>query len=144
MLVQETIADKFIEGVKSIFEGIGAKMGSSPQDMATSHGPVVDKVQFERIMSYIEKGKTSARLISGGKRLGTQGCFIEPTLFVNPSPDSPIWKEEIFGPVLTVKTFKTEEEAIALANDTLYGLAGELLSAASVVPPLLVMEEEEK
>lgn len=102
-------------------------MGGSPQDMSTSHGPVVDKLQFERIMSYIEKGKKSAQLLTGGKRIGTKGCFIEPTLFVNPSADSPIWNEEIFGPVLTVKTFKTEDEAIELANHSLYGLAGEPL-----------------
>lgn len=101
-------------------------MGPSPLEMTTQHGPVVDKQQFDRIMSFIEAGKSSATLLHGGNRIGSKGCFIEPTLFLNPSSDSRIWKEEIFGPVLTVKTFKTEEEAIELANDTDYGLAGKL------------------
>lgn len=99
-------------------------MGSDPSEMSTQHGPVADKLQFDRIMSYIEKGKQSAQLLTGGGRVGSKGCFIEPTLFLNPTNDSPIWREEIFGPVLTVRTFKTEEDAIRLANDTSYGLAG--------------------
>lgn len=124
--MEESIADKFLAAAKAIFDSTGAQMGSSPQEMSTSHGPVVDKLQFDRIMSYIDKGKASAQLLTGGKRLGSKGCFIEPTLFVNPDPQSPIWKEEVFGPVLTVRTFKTEEEAIAMANDSIYGLAGKV------------------
>lgn len=93
--------------------------------MATQHGPIVDKLQYDRIMSYIEKGKASATLLTGGKRKGSKGCYIEPTLFVDPAFDSPVWREEIFGPVLTMKTFKAEAEAIELANDTEYGLACE-------------------
>lgn len=122
--MEESIATKFLNAAKAVFDGIGAQMGSSPLELATSHGPVVDKLQFDRIMSYIEEGKTSAQLLTGGKRLGSKGCFIEPTIFVNPDPQSPIWKEEVFGPVLTVRTFKTEEEAIIMANDSIYGLAG--------------------
>ncbi|KAG6357230.1 hypothetical protein INS49_015108 [Diaporthe citri] len=123
VLVEESIATKFLAAAKATFDGIGAQMGSSPLELSTSHGPVVDKLQFDRIMSYIDKGKASAQLLTGGKRIGSKGCFIEPTLFVNPDPQSPIWKEEVFGPVLTVRTFKTEEEAIAMANDSMYGLA---------------------
>ncbi|PNH48175.1 hypothetical protein VD0004_g305 [Verticillium dahliae] len=123
VLIQESIATKFIQAIKEVFERARDGMGSSPLELSTQHGPVVDKSQFDRIMGYIEKGKQSAELVTGGKRKGSKGCFIEPTLFVNPTSDSPIWKEEIFGPVLTVKTFKTEKEAIELANDTVYGLA---------------------
>ncbi|EEY23066.1 aldehyde dehydrogenase [Verticillium alfalfae VaMs.102] len=123
VLIQESIAPKFIQAIKEVFEQARDGMGSSPLELSTQHGPIVDKSQFDRIMGYIEKGKQSAELITGGNRKGSKGCFIEPTLFVNPTSDSPIWKEEIFGPVLTVKTFKTEEEAIELANDTVYGLA---------------------
>lgn len=126
MLVQESIAEKFLAASKAVFGGIGSKMGASPLELSTEHGPVVDKLQFDRVMSYIEGGKVSAQLVTGGKRLGSRGCFIEPTIFLNPDPESPIWREEIFGPVLTVRTFKTEEEAIAMANDSVYGLAGEL------------------
>ncbi|CRK15718.1 hypothetical protein BN1723_010768 [Verticillium longisporum] len=123
VLIQESIATKFIQAIKEVFERARDGMGSSPLELSTQHGPVVDKSQFDRIMGYIEKGKQSAELVTGGNRKGSKGCFIEPTLFVNPTSDSPIWKEEIFGPVLTVKTFKTEKEAIELANDTVYGLA---------------------
>ncbi|KAH8688471.1 aldehyde dehydrogenase domain-containing protein [Ilyonectria robusta] len=123
VLVEESIAEKFFAAIKSVFEAASAAMGGSPLEMTTNHGPVVDKLQFDRIMSYIEKGKASAQLLVGGKRKGTVGCFIEPTIFVNPEADSPVWCEEIFGPVLTVKTFKSEDEAVALANNTAYGLA---------------------
>ncbi|KAH6688489.1 aldehyde dehydrogenase [Plectosphaerella plurivora] len=129
VLVQESIAPKFIQAVKSLFESAGAGMGGNSQDMATQHGPIVDKLQYDRIMSYIEKGKTSATLLTGGKRKGSKGCYIEPTLFVDPASDSPVWMEEIFGPVLTMKTFKTEAEAIELANDTEYGLASCIYTA---------------
>lgn len=112
-------------------------MGSSPLEMSTSHGPVVDKLQFDRIKSYIEKGKASANLLTGGRRLGSKGCFIEPTLFVNPDPQSAIWKEEVFGPVLTVSTFKTGDEAISMANDSIYGLAGRSLSHALAMLEML-------
>lgn len=124
VLVERSIADKFISAAKDVFEAATRELGQDPFQQTTQHGPVVDKQQFDRIMSYIEKGNTSAQLVTGGKRKGTRGCFIEPTLFVDPAPDSEIWTEEIFGPVLTVKTFETEEEAIKLANDSLYGLAG--------------------
>lgn len=93
-------------------------------DPQTQHGPVVDQEQFQRIMNNIELGKKSAQLLTGGGRIGSKGSFIQPTLFLEPALDSPIWTEEIFGPVLTVKTFRTEEEAIELANETEYGLAG--------------------
>lgn len=95
-------------------------------DPNTQHGPVIDQQQFQRVMGYIEQGKKSATLLTGGGRIGTKGTFIQPTIFLEPPVDSPIWTDEIFGPVLTVKTFRTEEEAIELANETEYGLAGEL------------------
>ncbi|KAG6997360.1 Aldehyde dehydrogenase, cytosolic 1 [Fusarium oxysporum f. sp. conglutinans] len=123
LLVEESIADKFIDAVRAVFETATAELGGNPLEKSTRHGPVVDQIQFDHIMSYIETGKASAQLLTGGKRKGTKGCFIEPTIFVHPTDDSPVWKEEIFGPVLTIKTFKDEQEAIFLANDTAYGLA---------------------
>lgn len=125
MLVEESIAERFLAASKALFEGIRAKAAARSLELSTDYAPVVDKLQFDRVMSYIESGKTSAQLVTGGKRLGSQGCFIEPTIFLNPDPKSRIWREEIFGPVLTVRTFKTEEEAITMANDSVYGLAGE-------------------
>lgn len=78
-------------------------------------------------MGFIEKGKSEAKLLVGGQRKGDKGAFVQPTVFVNPAKDATIYKEEIFGPVLTVLTFETEEEAVKLANDTSYGLSGMLL-----------------
>ncbi|EOD45919.1 putative aldehyde dehydrogenase protein [Neofusicoccum parvum UCRNP2] len=123
VIVQDTIADKFIAAVKSVFESASKSLGSDPQDPSTELGPVVDKGHFDRIMSYVEIGKQSATLLTGGCRKGAKGQFIEPTIFVNPRSDSRVLREEIFGPVLTIQTFKTEEEAVALANDSVYGLA---------------------
>jgi aldehyde dehydrogenase (NAD+) len=80
-------------------------------------------------MSYIAIGKQTATLLTGGERKGDKGFFIKPTIFVNPEPESPIVKEEIFGPVMVVQTFETEEEAIALANATVYGLAASVYTS---------------
>ncbi|KAH7419742.1 aldehyde dehydrogenase [Cadophora sp. MPI-SDFR-AT-0126] len=123
VLVEEKIAKQFCDALVQIFEAASKGMGADTMDPNTQHGPVVDKEQFDRIMRYIEQGKKSATLLTGGGRIGTKGSFIQPTIFIEPAPDSPIWREEIFGPVLTVKTFQTEEEAIDLANATDYGLA---------------------
>lgn len=94
-------------------------------------GPVVDRLQFDRIISYIEIGKKTATLLTGGGQKGDNGLFIQPTIFVNPDPQSPIVQEEIFGPVMTIQTFETEEEAIQMANNTYYGLAGMYVSSST-------------
>lgn len=124
VLVQESIASQFIEGIRREFETAEKGLGDDPLELGTSLGPVVDKLQFDRIMKYIEMGKSTAKLIFGGTRKSSSGCYIKPTLFLNPTDDSPVWTEEIFGPVLAVRTFKDVGEAIKLANDTSYGLAG--------------------
>lgn len=134
VLVQEDIAVEFQAAVKAAFESAGAAMGTNPLEPTTAHGPVVDKAQFDRVMGYIDIGKDTAELLTGGSRKGTKGCMIEPTIFVNPKADSRIWSEEIFGPVLSIKTFKTEEEAIELANDSTYGLA--CMCLCFLIPPL--------
>jgi aldehyde dehydrogenase (NAD+) len=131
--VQESIAPKFIEAIKEAFKVSIDGLGSNPAEKTTQLGPVADQQQYDRVMSFIEEGKASAELIVGGSRKGTRGCFIEPTIFLNPRPGSTIYKDEIFGPVLVVKTFKTEEDVITMANNTTYGLAG-MLSGLSPAP----------
>ena len=80
-------------------------------------------------MSFLDAGEASgAEIPTGGTRKGNRGCFIEPTIYVDPDKTASIYIDEIFGPVLTVKTFKTEEEAIELANDTTYALAASILT----------------
>ncbi|RDW67070.1 putative aldehyde dehydrogenase-1 [Coleophoma crateriformis] len=124
LYIQDTIAPAFIEAVKSRFQALASTLGSDPRSMTTSHGPMADKKQFDRVMSYINIGKRDGDPVVGGARKGDKGYFIEPTIFLDPDHNNPIYKEEIFGPVLNIVTFKTEEEAIALANDTNTGLSG--------------------
>ncbi|KAL1792310.1 hypothetical protein ACET3X_008817 [Alternaria dauci] len=123
VLVHASIATSFVGKLKSLFEEAASKLGSDPLEVQTDHGPVADLQQYQRIMTYIEQGKKDASLVTGGSRKGDKGFFICPTLFLDPPEDSSIWREEIFGPVLCVKTFQTEEEAIHLANNTDYGLS---------------------
>ena len=120
LFVQSSIADKFIETLKAHFQGATGIMGD-PSDTKTMLGPLADAKQLERVLGFIETGKKEAKLLVGGERKGEKGAFVTPTIFLNPGKDATIYKEEIFGPVLSVMTFETEEEAIKLANDTSYG-----------------------
>ncbi|KAF2637941.1 aldehyde dehydrogenase, allergen Cla h 10 [Massarina eburnea CBS 473.64] len=119
--VQESIYDKFIQKFKERAEKNAV---GDPFHGDTFQGPQVSQLQFDRIMSYIEEGKKEgAKVETGGKRIGTKGYFIEPTIFSNVTEDMKIVQEEIFGPVCTISKFKTQEEAISIGNNTTYGLA---------------------
>lgn len=122
LLVQEDIHDEFIEKVKAM----GAKMvPGNPLDPKTRMGPVVDQTQLERILSYVEIGaKEGAALALGGQRVLEEsgGTYVQPTIFDKVDNKMRIAQEEIFGPVLSTITFKDPEEAIRIANDTIYGL----------------------
>ncbi|HLI95406.1 MAG TPA: aldehyde dehydrogenase family protein [Candidatus Baltobacteraceae bacterium] len=122
LILQEPIYDRFVERLVERAKKIRVGDGFDPQ---TEMGPLVSHTQMERVQRYIEVGAhEGARMECGGGRIGDRGCFIEPTIFTQTSPNMRIVQEEIFGPVLVVQTFKDEAEAIALANDTVYGLAG--------------------
>jgi aldehyde dehydrogenase (NAD+) len=123
LFVQSGIADTFIETLKAHFQGAEGIMGD-PSKPSTMLGPLADNAQLKRVLGFIETGKTEAKLLVGGERKGDKGAFVTPTIFLNPGKDSTIYREEIFGPVLSVLTFETEEEGIKLANDTSYGLSG--------------------
>ncbi|KAH9207558.1 putative aldehyde dehydrogenase [Leptodontidium sp. 2 PMI_412] len=129
LLVQESIATPFIEAVKARFLKAASKLGSDPLSPTTTYGPMANKAQFDRVLSYINIGKEGGALAIGGASNGNNGLFIEPTVFVNPDKNSRIYKEEIFGPVLSILTFKTEEEALELANDTNTGLSAGLYTS---------------
>jgi len=99
-----------------------------PLDPANDMGPVISESACTRIMGYIEDAQTTGtgRLLTGGTRLGGElagGYFVQPTVFVDVDNSSPIAQEEVFGPVLSVIRFHDEAEAVALANDTRFGLA---------------------
>ena len=123
--VQEGIAPKFIEAMKASFEGLSGAMGD-PMSESTYLGPLADSAQLDRVLKFLEIGKKKAKVLTGGGRRGDKGNFIEPTIFMDVPSDSKIYTDEIFGPVLTLRTFKDEEEAIELANKTSYGLAAYL------------------
>ncbi|PKA63419.1 Aldehyde dehydrogenase family 2 member C4 [Apostasia shenzhenica] len=89
----------------------------------------IDKNQYERVLSYIAHGKREgATLLTGGKPCGEKGYFIEPTIFINVEQDMLIAKDEIFGPVMSLMKFKTIDEAIEKANNTIYGLAAGIVT----------------
>ncbi|SFM57279.1 5-carboxymethyl-2-hydroxymuconate semialdehyde dehydrogenase [Shimia aestuarii] len=124
LLVQDTIKDEFearlIERVNNI------KVGH-PLDPATEIGPLVTEEHFNKVTSYFDIAKQDgATVAAGGETVGDVGYFVRPTLFTNATNDMRIAQEEIFGPVLTSIPFSTEEEALAMANDTAYGLTGYL------------------
>lgn len=129
VLVQEGIAPKFIEAVKEAFDNAAKKMGD-PSLADTAFGPLADKKQFERVMGFLRDGKAEGvQVLTGGDRKGDKGAFVQPTVLLNPDVKSKVYTDEIFGPVISVRTFKSEEEAIELANDTTYGLGCKWLPA---------------
>src|SRR5258707_6840116 len=123
LIVPEHLLDEITKRVKDVVDN--TKVGD-PWDETTIIGPLASIKQYDRVQAYIKSGiAAGAKLIGGGegkpKGLET-GNFVKPTVFANVSPDMQISREEIFGPVLSILTYKTEEEAIKLANDTIYGL----------------------
>jgi betaine-aldehyde dehydrogenase len=130
LLVQDTIYDSFMKGFKQLASAMKIGNGLDP---ATEMGPVVSESQLKRVLGYVESGQEDgARLALGGKRLMggdyAKGFFIQPTIFEGVGRDMRIFQEEIFGPVLCVLPFRGEDEAIAIANDTKFGLAGDIWS----------------
>ena len=123
LLVHESLKDEFLERVVRIAKTI---QPGDPLDPATQMGAIVDGTQLDRVLGYIESGQAEgAELHLGGRRVREEsgGYFVEPTIFDAVSNDMRIAREEIFGPVLSTITFTDEQEAIRIANDTVYGLA---------------------
>lgn len=126
LILEDKIYAHFIEKLVERAKKIKVGLGFDPE---TEMGPLVSKIQMDKVLNYIEIGKKEgAKLVCGGNKINTEelkdGFFVEPTIFIDTTPDMTIVKEEIFGPVLVVQKFTGEEEAIKLANDTVYGLAG--------------------
>jgi aldehyde dehydrogenase (NAD+) len=125
LFVPDKLYDQVVAGLVALTSKL--KLGN-PLDPTTDVGPVISKKQKETILSYIEAGiEEGATLVCGGKEVTVPGCedghFIEPTIFTNVTNDMKIAQEEIFGPVLSVIRYSDVEDAIRMANDTIYGLA---------------------
>lgn len=122
IFVHESVHDEF---VKYFIEMTKKIVIGDPFDDNTMQGPQINKSQFDKILGYIEIGKKEgAKVAYGGKRVGNKGYYVEPTVLINCNNNMRVMREEIFGPVVAIGTFKTVEEAIDLANDSDYGLAG--------------------
>lgn len=131
VLVQEGIYDKFVEKFKAAVQST-SKVGD-PFDESTFQGPQVTKEQYEKVLGYVESGKSDgATLVAGGvpkKDVGSgKGYFIEPTIFTDVKNDMKIYREEVFGPFVAIASFKTEAEALKMANDTTYGLGSAIFT----------------
>ena len=121
VFVQKGIKEPFLKRLK---ERLANAVIGDPMDKATSFGPVVSERRMNIVLGYIDKGKAEgARLIAGGKRHDRDGFYLEPTVFADVKDNMTIQKEEIFGPVMAVLDFETEEEAITRANATEFGLS---------------------
>ncbi|MBY0000274.1 aldehyde dehydrogenase family protein [Priestia aryabhattai] len=130
ILVEESIAERFIERFAERAQKI--KVGNG-MDQEIEMGPLVSEEHMKKVLKYIEIGKQEgARLVCGGNRITSsaleKGFFVEPTVFSNVTSHMKIVQDEIFGPVVVIQTFKDEKEAIKLANDTEYGLAGSVFT----------------
>ncbi len=126
LLLPASRADEFVHELVSKTKRL--KVGD-PMNPATDMGPLVSQKQLDRVLGYVNKGKADgAKLLSGGGKPSSPECangfFIEPTIFDHVDNSSTIAQEEIFGPILSVIRYKTVDEAVSLANDSIYGLAG--------------------
>lgn len=130
LMVERPIYDEVVERVAA---GSASWMPGDPLDPATKAGPIVSEEQLTRVMGYIERGaEEGATLVAGGARTRTEtgGYFVEPTVFADVSNDMAIAREEIFGPVLAIIPFDDAEHALAIANDTPYGLSAAIWTSS--------------
>ena len=127
LIVHESIFDEVIKKLKAHIE---TKTVGDAENKNTDIGPLVSKRQLDVLKSQVNDAhKKGAKIIIGGKTPeGLKGAYYMPTILTNIKFDMRVWKEEVFGPVLPVVSFKTEEEAIKLANDTAYGLGAQIYS----------------
>lgn len=122
LYVERSIHDALVE---KLIKRAEAMQPGDPLDPASKMGAIVDARQTAGIMRHVEAGKASATLAAGGAqvRVDGKGCFVQPTIFAGVTQDNPLARDEIFGPVLAVIPFDTEDEAVMMANDSIYGLA---------------------
>jgi phenylacetaldehyde dehydrogenase len=121
LFVEEPIFNDVISGMTGIAKSMNLGGGRNP---ASQMGPLVSREQHDRVLAYINKGVSEGgEVVAGGGRHGDKGYFVQPTIFKNCGPQSTLYREEIFGPVLVANSFSSADDIAALANDTDYGLA---------------------
>lgn len=126
ILVEASIEEAFLEKVRA---AVSHMTVGDPREATTRVGPLIHPEHFARVSGFVERAKAAgAEVLWGGGQSDAGDLYFQPTMFANPGVDAEISQSEVFGPVLTWQTFYTDEEAIAFANDTQYGLAGTLFS----------------
>ncbi len=128
--VQRPLYDAFVSGVADLYATV--RLGA-PEDPATDLGPLVSARQAERVAGFVDRTRAYARIVTGGQAPGgdlARGAYYEPTLVVDAPQESEIVRDEVFGPVLVVLPFDSDDEGLALANDTVFGLAASAWTAS--------------
>ena len=127
MLVEETIADEFLQRV---LERAKLLVQGDPRDEATDISALVSRQHFDRVCGFVERAVSDGAepVLGGGPNTELGGLYFSPTVLVGADPDAEIAKEEVFGPVMTLQTFSNEDEAVRMANDTRFGLAATLVT----------------
>lgn len=124
LFIEEPIYNDVLNGMADIAKSMNLGVGRKPD---TQMGPLVSKEQHERVLGFIDKGiSEGGEVITGGNRHGDKGFFVQPTIFKNCGPQSTLYREEIFGPVLVANSFKSADDIAAQANNTSYGLAASI------------------
>ncbi|MUL68087.1 betaine-aldehyde dehydrogenase [Mycobacterium sp. CBMA 234] len=121
IFVQRGVYDKVVEGIAGVANFM--KYGG-PDEEGVMSGPLISAKQLSRVLGFIDEGKNDGvEIVTGGYRLDRKGYFVHPTVLTNVDPGMRLYQQEIFGPVVSILPFDTEDEAVAMANDTSYGLA---------------------
>jgi phenylacetaldehyde dehydrogenase len=122
IFAQRAVYERVVEGIANIANNL--RLGG-PSDNGSMIGPLISQKQLGRVMGFLDEGRSDgAELVTGGHRLDRKGFFVHPTVVTNVDPaTSRLFREEIFGPVVTILPFDDEDEVVALANDSTYGLA---------------------
>ncbi len=122
LYIERSIKEEFVALLKARAE---VMQPGDPLDPNSKMGAIVDEKQTNGIMRFVEAGKQTANLVTGGQRtfVNGKGCYVQPTIFDDVTQENPLARDEIFGPVLSVISFDTEEDAVRMANDSIYGLA---------------------
>jgi acyl-CoA reductase-like NAD-dependent aldehyde dehydrogenase len=127
MLVPRSIHDEVVESIATHMERVTA---GNPADPATYMGPLISEAQREKVHAIVGRAVAAgAKLITGGHPIDGPGFFYAPTLLANVDPDSEVAQDELFGPVLVVIPFEDDADAVRIANNSMYGLSGAVLSA---------------
>ena len=132
IFAQRGVYDRVVEGIAMMANT--CKLGG-PQRRGRMSGPLISQKQLNRVMGFIDEGKRDGvEVVTGGHRLDRKGYFVHPTVLTNVDPAMRLFQEEIFGPVVSILPFDDEDEAVALANDTTYGLAATVWTKTSAAP----------